>query len=60
MRTQVEILKLEPREVVQAELFDEVTVDHFLETQLEWRPVVLEAAKELQRTGTAPNEIPGH
>ncbi len=60
MRTQVEILKLDPQEVVQAELFDEVTVDHFLETQLEWRPVVLEAAKELQRAGTAPNEIPGH
>ena len=60
MRTRIEIVRVEPQEVVEAELFDEVTMDHFLESQLEWRPVVIEAAKALHRIGASPDEIPGH
>ena len=60
MRTAIEIIDCASGAPVQAELFDEVTVEHFLETQKEWRPIVLEAAKRLV-AGRAPREtIPRH
>ena len=60
MRIPIDIVRTEPPAVVQAELFDDVTVEHFLETQLLWRPVVVDAAKALHRKGVARNEIPAH
>jgi hypothetical protein len=45
---------------VDAELFDEVTLEHFLETQQKWRPVVLEAAKQLSRVRANEEIIPRH
>jgi len=56
----VEILRLDSEQVVEANLFDDVTVDHFLESQVEWRPLVLEAAKVLKKRGVAASELPAH
>jgi hypothetical protein len=36
---------------VEGELFDEVTVEHFLEAQREWRPIVVDAAQRLAKAG---------
>jgi hypothetical protein len=47
VRVPVQIVECATSRPVEAELFDEVTVEHFLETQKEWRPVVLAAAKQL-------------
>lgn len=41
MRVPIQIVECATSRPVEAELFDEVTVEHFLETQKEWRPVVL-------------------
>lgn len=60
MRIPVQLLDSATGEPVEAELFDEVTVEHFLETQREWRPVVIEAAKQLLRSGERREDIPRH
>ena len=49
MRTHVEIIDNRTGFPVAAELFDEVTVEHFIETQQEWRPIVLKAARQLAK-----------
>ena len=49
MKESIEIFDLVAQAPVEAELVDEVTAEDFLNTQLEWRPVVLEAARELVR-----------
>ncbi len=59
MRTHVEIIDNRTGEPVEAELFDEVTVDHFIETQQEWRPLVLKAARQLALRGSR-ELIPQH
>lgn len=59
MKESVEIFDLVAQAVVEAELVDEVTSDDFLVTQLEWRPVVVEATRELVRL-RAPDLVPGH
>ncbi|MGA3028155.1 MAG: hypothetical protein ABSF98_25680 [Bryobacteraceae bacterium] len=51
MRTRVAIIDNNTGKPVEAEVFDEVTVEHFLETQQEWRPIVLRAARELAARG---------
>jgi hypothetical protein len=48
------------KDLVEAELFDEVTVEHFLEAQKEWRPVVIEAAKQMVQAGVPRESIPRH
>ena len=45
MRVPVQILDLSSGAFVDAELLDEVTMDHFIETQRDWRPMVVEATK---------------
>jgi len=55
----IEIFDLVAQAVVEAELVDEVTTDDFLVTQLEWRPVVVEATRELVRL-RAHDLVPGH
>ena len=44
----------------EAELFDEVTVEHFLETKGEWRPIVVEAAKRMVQSGSSRESVPRH
>ena len=60
MRTAVEILRYGTREPVEAELFDEVTLDDFLETQEKWRPLLVQATKQLVLSGADENVIPRH
>jgi hypothetical protein len=60
VRVLVELLDHQSGEFVEAELFDEVTMDHFLETQREWRPVVTEAALYLAKAGAKPILVPRH
>ena len=38
-------------------LFDDVALEHFLEAQREWRPIVVEAAQRLEKAG---EEYPHH
>ena len=47
MRVPVQILDLSSGAFVSAELFDEVTLDHFVETQRDWRPMVVSATKSM-------------
>lgn len=59
MRTLIQIVECGNTVLVDAELFDEVTVDHFLESQKEWRPIVIAATKLLARS-TAPGQAAPH
>lgn len=60
MRTPTQVIDWATKEPVEAELFDEVTVEHFLETQSEWRPVVVEATKKLVLSGSPREIVPRH
>jgi hypothetical protein len=60
VRTAIQIVDWVSGELVAAELFDEVTVEHFLEAQREWRPVVVEAAKRMARSGSRRETVPRH
>jgi hypothetical protein len=60
VRETIQLVDLARKELVEAELFDEVTLEHFLETQNEWRPVVRDAAKLMVQTGAPPESIPRH
>jgi hypothetical protein len=55
LKAAIQIVDCATKELVGAELFDEVTIDRFLETQREWRPVVVETANRLVKSG-APRE----
>lgn len=59
MKETIEVFDLRAQAYVEAELFDDVTVDDFLVTQLEWRPLVLAATRELVRM-RATELVPGH
>jgi hypothetical protein len=59
VRARVEIIDNSTGEPVEAELFDEVSVEHFVETQQEWRPIVLKATRQLAKQG-ARELIPQH
>lgn len=58
MKAPVQIVDWATREPVEAELFDEVTIEHFLETQNKWRPVVAEAARKMVQSGSPPKSLP--
>jgi hypothetical protein len=60
VRASIQIVDWATRELVEAELFDEVTVEHFLETQKDWRPVVLEAAKKMVQSRSPKEVVPRH
>lgn len=59
MRARVHIIENATGQAVEAEIFDEVTVEHFIETQQEWRPLVLKAARQLAARGSR-QLIPQH
>ena len=52
MKTRVHIIDNATGQPVEAEIFDEITVEHFIETQQNWRPVVLKAARQLASRGS--------
>ena len=60
MRSPIQIVDAATKDIVEAELFDEVTGEHLLETQKEWRPVVVEAAKRMVQSGAQPRVVPRH
>jgi hypothetical protein len=61
VRVPVTIIDKRTGHPTEGELFDEVTVDHFLETQEAWRPLVLQAARHLLDSKTGGGvEIPQH
>jgi hypothetical protein len=53
VRVPVELLDNATGEFVEAELFDKITVEHFLETKRSWRPLVLQARQKLVERGRA-------
>ena len=60
MRVPVQILELSNGAFVGAELTDEVTMDHFIETQRDWRPMVVAATKSMVLRGVDPKLQPRH
>jgi len=56
----VQIIDIQSGKGVDAEIFDEVTLVHFIETQAEWRPVVLAAAHALAQQPNRGTLIPRH
>jgi hypothetical protein len=60
MKETVQIIDNQSGQPVDAEIFDEVTLQHFIETQADWRPVVLEAARALSRKPNQAILIPRH
>ena len=49
MREKIQIIDNQSGRLVDAEIFDEIALTHFIETQAEWRPVVLEAVRALSK-----------
>lgn len=60
MREAVPIIDNASGELVDADIFDEVTLAHFIETQAEWRPIVLAAARALSQKPNQGILIPRH
>ncbi len=60
MRVPVQLYSYATGKPVAAELFDEVTIEHFLESQREWRPMVIKAAKALLKSGAGRESLPRH
>lgn len=61
MKIPVEIRDNSTGEPVQGHLFDTITVEHFIETQNEWRPIVIEATRKLVSTpGVTSADIPAY
>jgi hypothetical protein len=52
VKTRIHIIDNATGHPVEAEIFDEVTIEHFIETQQIWRPIVLKAARELAARGS--------
>jgi hypothetical protein len=48
VKTRIHIIDNVAGQLAEAEIFDEVTVEHFIETQQNWRPIVLKAADSLR------------
>ena len=60
MRVPVQIMDMSSGAFVDAELIDEVTMDHFIETQRDWRPMVVAATKSMILRGVDPKLQPRH
>lgn len=60
MRIPIQLVDLSRGTTVNAELFDEVTFDHFVQTQQQWRPLVVEATKRMLARGVTPEQQPRH
>jgi hypothetical protein len=60
MRETIQIIDAQTGAPVEAEIFDEVGLTHFIETQAEWRPVILAAARALSQQPNQGLLIPRH
>lgn len=60
MRQAIQILECQTGQLAEAEIFDEITLGHFIETQATWRPLVLEAARGLAANPQQAMLIPRH
>ena len=60
MRETIQIVDARTGEPVDAEIFDEVALTHVIETQAEWRPVILAAARALSQQPNQGLLIPRH
>jgi hypothetical protein len=60
VRETIQIIDNQSRQLVDAEIFDEIALAHFIETQAEWRPVVLEAVRALSKNPNQSTLIPRH
>jgi hypothetical protein len=60
MRETIQILDCHSGQAVSAEIFDEITLEHFIETQAIWRPVVLDAVRALTKSPNQAMLIPRH
>lgn len=60
MRQTISIIDCQSGDLVGAEIFDEVTLAHFIETQADWRPIVLAAARALSQQPNQATLIPRH
>jgi hypothetical protein len=60
MRETIQIIENQSGQLVDAEIFDEIALAHFIETQAEWRPVVLEAVQALSKNPNQATLIPRH
>lgn len=60
MRETIQIIDSQTRQPIDAEIFDEITLEHFIETQANWRPIVLDAARALSKDPNRATLIPRH
>ena len=61
MRVPVEIKDNSTGEPFQSLLFDAITIEHFIETQKEWRPIVVVATRKLAASKLATGGyVPAH
>jgi hypothetical protein len=60
MREKIQIIEAQSGLFVEAEIFDEVTVEHFIETKADWRPVGLEAVRALSKDPSRAILVPRH
>jgi hypothetical protein len=61
MRETIQIIDSQSGQLIDAEIFDEITLAHFIETQAAWRPVVLDAARaSVEKSQTGRHVIPRH
>jgi hypothetical protein len=60
VKVPVQIVDLSRGAIVDAEMFDDVTFDHFVQTQREWRPMVVEATRRMIARGVPPELQPTH
>ena len=60
MRIPIQLIDSASGEPVEAELFDDITIDHFMETQREWRPIVMEVSRRLYQSNAPTECIPRH
>ena len=58
MRETIQIIDSQSGQTIDAEIFDEITLEHFIETQADWRPVVLDAARALSKDPNRAMLIP--
>jgi hypothetical protein len=56
----VQIMDMSSGAFIDAELTDEVSMDHFIETQRDWRPMVVAATKSMVLRGVDPKLQPRH
>lgn len=60
MRTEIQLVNLANKTTVEAVMFDDVTLEHFIESQQKWRPIVVEAARRMRDAGRPTEQQPRH